>query len=287
MFEANFYLQINMLDGNNYLQVIDNEISQAKTEQQTPICQPRGLSKRLHKLICALKLEQSNIIQLKKLFSSENKSERHTSRVFSIATEVAFSFWGYIKSEENRVKFLGFLLWLFDPRVYMTASSKNNFLEGVMIIDVHRFKITPEAFESWLECFLAPLQMSAGSIVFTEYLGDQMLSCMDRIYSSDKLRHNLFYPENRDFRMLYKQLLERNNNQNKVLQATGLHFTSNNFINIFANQTRQPTENIQTHGRSVMIPLENNDGHADWNWRILLRTVDNEDLPVITGAEVI
>jgi hypothetical protein len=44
--------------------------------------------------------------------------------------------------------------------------------------------------------------MSAGTIVFTEYLGEQMLTSMNRIRGSQKLRTNMYTDWNKDFLML-------------------------------------------------------------------------------------
>ena len=99
--------------------------------------------------------------------------------------------------------------------------------------------------------------MSAGTFVFKDYLGAQMISCMERIHHSDHFRSNMFSEHNKDFRLLYSHLVEQNNNNNKVLQATGRHFTTNNFINMFANQ----------HSNAGAASLQ-----AEWNWRVLLRT---------------
>jgi len=142
-----------------------NARSQSTTEKNLQIRRPAALGRRLHKLNGALKLEQSNREQLKSLFSSETKTiSVYTSLV---QNEVAFSFWGCVKTDEIRIKLLDFLNWLFNPRVYMTATSRSkNFLEGIMIVGLNKLEITMDAFESWIECFFVTLQMSAGTLVF-------------------------------------------------------------------------------------------------------------------------
>ena len=74
--------------------------------------------------------------------------------------------------------------------------------------------------------------MSAGTLVFTEYMGEQMISCMDRILRSQKLRTNLFVEWNKDFLLLYRNLLKTREDQERVLAVTDMAFTTENFINI-------------------------------------------------------
>jgi hypothetical protein len=259
MFEDNFDLQANMLNNND-----TNETSRPPTEKTPQIRRPAALSKRLHRLMHVLKLEQSNRKQLKGLFCPETKTKSVYATFFQ--NELAFSFWGFVKSDDTRGRLLDFLNWLFNPRVYMTATTRGgNFLEGIMIISLHKLEITRDAFELWVECFFETLQMSAGTLVFTEYLGEQMLSCMQRVHQSDKFRSNLFAEHNKDFRLLYQNLIQRRNDNNKVLQVTGLHFTTFNFTNMFGNLTSRESENRQTLRLNAA---------ADWNWRILVGTVD-------------
>jgi len=265
-----------------------NDVTSA-TKEALQINRAPGLGKRLHKLCGALKLDTSNRKELQSLFSSET-----TKTVINgglVQCEVAFSFWGFAKTDEIRCTVLGFLHWLFNPRVYMTATnSKTNFVEGIMIFSLNKLGImktrrtgtstsisthisskrfgaqaVKNAFESWIDSFFEALQMSAGTLVFDDYLGAQMVSCMKRIYHSEQFRSNLFSEHNKDFRLLYFNLVEQNNNNNTVLQATGRHFTTNNFINIFANQ--QSTAGVTAANG------------ADWNWRVLLRTPQTEHSP--------
>jgi hypothetical protein len=241
-----------------------NESSPATSEKTPQILRPAALSKRLHRLMHVLKLEKSNRIKLKALFCPETKTKSVYGTFFQ--NELAFSFWGFVKSDDTRGRLLDFLNWLFNPRVYMTATTRGgNFLEGIMIMSLNKLDITRDAFELWIECFFETLQMSAGTLVFTEYLGDQMMSCMERVHKSDKFRSNLFAEHNKDFRLLYQNLIQRRNDDNKVLQVTGLHFTTLNFTNMFGNLSSRESENRQTLRLNAA---------ANWNWRILVGTVD-------------
>jgi len=259
-----------------------NETSKSATEKTLKICRVPGLGKRLRKLSGALKLENSNRQELKSLFSADEMPHRPSLQ----QNEVAFSFWGFVKTHEIRLQIQQFLHWLFNPRVYMTAlNDKTKFFEGIMIISVNKLGITSyklgraaaeDAFESWIDCFFGTLQISAGTLVFKDYLGAQMLSCMERIYHSDQLRSNIFSEQNKDFRLLYANLVEKNNNNNKVLQATGRHFTTNNFISMFANQRSDQRSDEGIHWPS---PFQ-----GDWNWRVLLRTPPPLRSPHATAA---
>ena len=240
-----------------------------KKQSQLQIRRPVGLRRHLQRLGGALGLEKSNRELLKTLFSSETSFVPVYNKTFQC--EFVFSFWGFVKSYETRVKFLDFLIWLMQPRMYMCAITKQgNHIEGMMIISLERLHVERNVFESWLDLFFDTLQMSAGSLVFTEYLGEQMITCIDRILRSQKLRTNLFADWNKDFKLLYQNLVKTKEEPQRVLNITGIRFTADNFIDLSGGNT---------NGRgsfrpSVMISPE------DWNWRILLRTneerVDNE-----------
>jgi len=276
------------------MSIIDdtNDVT-SETEKILQISRPPGLGKRLHKLIGAFKLEKSNRKQLRSLFSAENTktyiTKPETINDGLVQCEIAFSFWGFAKTDELRGILLGFLHWFFNPRVYMTTSnSKTKFVEGIMIVGLNKLgmlKKSPtssisvdistkrfgaqavkDAFESWIDSFFETLQMSAGTLVFKDYLGAQMLSCMERMHHSDQFRSNIFSENNKDFRLLYSHLVEQKNNNNKVLQATGRHFTTNNFILMFANQQ----SNVGVTAAYA----------ADWNWRVLLRTPTTEQADI-------
>jgi hypothetical protein len=132
-----------------------------------------------------------------------------------------------------------------------------------MIISLQRLHINRDVFETWLDLFFDRLHMSAGTLVFTEYMGEQMVSCMDNILRSQKLLTNLFAEWNKDFLLLYRNLLKTREDQQLVLAVTGIPFTAQNFINI---------SNNNTNGRiNALHPVSLRPG--DWNWRILLRTL--------------
>jgi hypothetical protein len=192
---------------NNMIDRPKEEILNQEISSPPQICRPAGLRWHLQRLAGALKLAQSNRQQLKSLFSAETKFVPVYNPTFQC--ELAFSFWGFVKSNEARAKLLDFLHWLLQPRLYMFATTKEgNHVEGVIIIALQKLQVQGNVFELWLEYFFDTLQMSAVTLVFTEYLGEQMLTSMDRIHHSQKLRSNLFVDCNKDFRLLYENLLK-------------------------------------------------------------------------------
>jgi len=86
-----------------------NDVTSATEEalQTLQINRAPGLGKRLHKLCGALKLETSNRKELKSLFSSETTKTVINGGI--VQCEMAFSFWGFAKTNEIRCTVLGFL----------------------------------------------------------------------------------------------------------------------------------------------------------------------------------
>jgi hypothetical protein len=240
---------------------VEHKQAQSEHKQaQLQIRRPVGLRRHLQRLVGALGLEKSNKEVLKSMFSAETTFVPVYNRVFQC--ELVFSFWGYVKNDEARVKLLDFLIWLMQPRMYMSAVTKQgNHVEGLMIISLQRLHVQRDVFEAWLDLFFDTLHMSAGTLVFTEYLGEQMLSCMDRIQRSQKLRTNFFAEWNKDFQLLYDNLSNTRAEQQRVLNATGMPFTAEHFINM-------ATDGARSLSTAVHIRPH------DWNWRILLRTMN-------------
>jgi hypothetical protein len=243
---------------NECLQENLSEHKQAQLQTRRPV----GLRRHLQRLVGALGLPKSKKEVLKSMFAAETTFVPVYNRVFQC--ELVFSFWGFVKNDETRVKLLDFLIWLMQPRMYMSAITKQgNHLEGLMIISLTRLHVQREVFESWLDLFFDTLQMSAGTLVFTEYLGEQMLSCMDRIQRSQKLRTNLFAEWNKDLQLLYDNLSNAREDRQRVLNVTGMPFTADNFIDMASDSTNRGSMRNAVHIRP-----------HDWNWRILLRTMN-------------
>ena len=255
----------------------DNFKSDAIVEmkQELQIRRPPGLRQHLQKLGSALGLEKSNRDMLTNMFSSNTNFMPVYDRVFQC--EFVFSFWGFVKSDNTLIKLLDFLIWLLHPRMYIAAETKEgHHMEAMMIISLPRLHVKRNVFESWLDLFFDRLHMSAGTLFFTEYMGEQMVSCMDRILRAQKLRTNVFAEWNKDFLMFYKNVLKTKEDQQRVLSFTGIAFTAENFINLSNNSTNA---NNSTNER-IAAPEPVNLGRGDWNWRILLRTLSPADAEV-------
>jgi hypothetical protein len=267
-----------LADGNECLAGNSVKIMQPELQIRRPV----GLRRHLQKLAGSLGLEKSNKDMLKSMFSSCTSFVPVYDRKFQC--EIVFSFWGFVKSDDARFKLLDFLVWLMQPRMYIAAETKEgHHVEAIMIISLERLHIKRDVFESWLDLFFDRLHMSAGTLVFTEYMGEQMISCMDRILRSQKLRTNLFVEWNKDFLLLYRNLLKTREDQERVLAVTDMAFTTENFINISSNNTNGRANGLQ--------PVSLRPG--DWNWRILLRTLPPpneevelyaEDIPIPNSA---
>ena len=108
------------------------------------------------------------------------------------------------------------------PRMYMAVETKQgNHVEGIMIVGLERLHVQSNVFESWLDLFFDRMKMSANTLVFTEYLGEQMLTSMDSTQLSQKLHTNIFAEWNKDLLVLYQKLSKKRADQQRVLIVTG------------------------------------------------------------------
>lgn len=250
------------------------------THQQNDVCTDNfdskhairsrpGLQKELRKFFKELDIDRARASNIVKMFSS------NTSLAWSdfFKSEIAFCFWGYFQSSKKTKKFLDFFIWLFRPRIFVSAPTKTgNHVETCMIINLQRLFVNRDVFEIWLDTFLDAMQMSAGYIIFSEYMGPQMTSCIERIIKSPNVRSNLYAEFNKDFLMLYQHISKA-----KDTQATISRNLTRNF-NV-TDTTEEETFSL----RAIFPEFTNLPAEipADWNWRVLLRTTNSqEDLSV-------
>ena len=200
------------------------------------IRRPSGLRRCVEKLCGAFGLTKSDKDLVKSMFSSTSVFVPVYTSEFQC--EVAFSFWGYVKNDQARLRLLEFFFCCMQPRLYMAGETlPGHFLEAVMIVKLDRLHIYRDAFAKWIEAFFEIMPMSAGTTVFEKYLGEQMLTSMRRIQHSTKLRTNSFTEWNKDFLRLYLKLEKDRTEQERVMSFTGLPFTSENFIDIHQNRS--------------------------------------------------
>ncbi len=242
---------------------------------------PSGLRRSVQRLSGAFGLTKSDKDLMKSMFSSSSiyvpvyTSEFHC--------EIAFGFWGYVKNDEARLRLLEFLFSCMQPRLYMAGETlPGHFMEAVMIVKLDRLHMHRDAFANWIDAFFDIMPMSAGTTVFEQYLGEQMLTSMRRIQHSTKLRTNSFTEWNKDFLRLYLKLQKDRTEQERVMSFTGLPFTSDNFIDIH--------QNIHQHS-SLRWPRYNNNRVVDSSTmpnvrQILVRTVlPQAEAPLAEGPQ--
>lgn len=106
--------------------------------------------------------------------------------------------------------------------------------------------------------------MSAGTIVFTLIMSEQMLSFMKRIHRGKKLKWNLSRPSNscnRDFERLWVYFSERRcvyfnrerNSKLMVRDVTGMEFTMDHFV-IHFEERRQLLDFAQQARKNQALP---------------------------------
>jgi hypothetical protein len=200
------------------------------------IRQPAGHGRRMiARLAGAWGLDKTTTTSVRAMFSPNT-----TYRLVHdpVDKEVCFSFWGFVPSDDARWKLLEFFCWSMHPRMYMTGQTRSGSMEAVMVVRVDMIHIGREQFETWLETFLSSLRMSAGVHVFTRYLDEPMVACMQRIQGSTKFRGNLFTEWNKDLRILYGALTRERSVQASIMAITGMHFTTENFVSLWEQSQR-------------------------------------------------
>lgn len=161
------------------------------------MCRPSGLRRSVERLSGAFGLAKSDQDLLKSMFSSTSTFVPVYNS--ELQCEVAFSFWGFVKNDEARVRLLEFLFWCIQQRMYMAGQTlPGHVIEAVMIVRLHRLHTQRDAVENWLDTFFDIMRMPAVTIVFKQYLGEQMLSSVQRIQCSQKLRTNTYTERNKD-----------------------------------------------------------------------------------------
>lgn len=150
--------------------------------------------------------------------------------------EFAFSFWGFVKSDNARWQLLRVLCSCLHPRMYIASETlEGHHVEGVMIVKLDVLRTTREHFEVWLELFVDRLRMSGGVVVFQKYMGKQMIASMHRVQQGQKLRTNISVNWNKDLLLLYNLKLKTHLEETRVRSFTSMDFTPDNFINMFVH----------------------------------------------------
>ena len=176
---------------------------------------------------------------LKDLCSQFNVEEKEIRLLFEFSSdsiidqcnaEVVISFWLFYKDEEARINLINFLLFVLQPRIHASGVTRNQCVETILIVNVGNLNTTPAAFQNWFETFLSLLQVSADCLTLPGYMSAQMTTCFDRILNAKNVTSNV--RENKDFFRLYQQTLNHRMEESQVFLATGMHYSSSNFINL-------------------------------------------------------
>ena len=216
------------------------------------IRQPQDRGRRMiARLAAAWGLDKTATTSVRAMFSSKTTFRPPHGPEFHVHPEVCFSFWGFVPSDEARWTLLEFFAWSMWPRMYMTGQTRAGSMETIMVVRVDLLHVGREQFETWLENFLSTLRMSAGVHVFTRYLDEPMISCMQRIQGSTKFRSNLRSHWNSDFRILYDALQRERSMQASIMAITGMQFTSENFVRLWEHSLPQPQRTSQILQTSV------------------------------------
>jgi hypothetical protein len=80
------------------------------------------MRRHLERLGSDFGLEKANKDLLRSMFSSATVFVLVYNREFQC--EVVFSFWGFVKNDESRIRVLDFLFWCMQPRMYMAGETK-------------------------------------------------------------------------------------------------------------------------------------------------------------------
>lgn len=157
----------------------------------------------------------------------------------SMCPEVSFTMWAFPPSEKAWRALEQLVLKTLRPRVFNFAETRAAQKEMFMVIPMKGLKVSTFAFEKWLDKFTENIGMSAGSICFADYFGDQMISSMLRIYKSRKVIAN--YPSgiHRDFSVLFVKLAAKYESEQSARAITGMDYTVHNFITLFREKDRQ------------------------------------------------
>ena len=199
---------------------------------------PELLASSMKHLTRTWKLEAREQAQLTCMFDTQA-----SLHVMSPLPEVCLSFWGFPPSAYAWRVLRTFILAVFQPRVYMASETRHSCVEMMMVIPCDRLQggRSHDCWEGWMQTFLDQFRMSAGVIVFSNYMSEQMITCMDRVHNGSELRWNLSTPKNRDFLTLWMQLKREQMSKSLTRSATGLEFTASNMIRVHEDRRQLVT----------------------------------------------
>lgn len=202
---------------------------------------PQVLSSNMQQLAQAWPLEPETQAKMTSMF--DTTSERAPVRSMP---EISFCFWGFPPSMRAWQALFGFVLAVFQPRVFVASHTRESCVEMMIVMPCERLRRgrSHELWEGWLQTFLEQLNMSAGSVVFSHYMSVQMLACIDRIYNGKGMQCNLTRYPNRDFERLWTLHKHVQNANDAARSVTGMDLTASNMNRLFMDR-RQLVEFAQ------------------------------------------
>jgi len=199
---------------------------------------PELLASSMKALTCAWKLNAREKANLSCMFDTQ--ASLHVTHPLP---EVCLSFWGFPPSAYAWRVLRTFIVAVFKPRVFMASETRHGCVEMMIVLPCDRLQggRSHDCWEGWILTFFDQFRMSAGVIVFSNYMSEQMLACMDRIHNGSNLRWNLSLPKNRDFLMLWTQLKREQASKSLARSATGLEFSASNMIRVHQDRRQLVT----------------------------------------------
>lgn len=197
----------------------------------------------------------------------------HASQVKKNGTQMSFALWAFVRSDKMRNCIVQVLNSVLCPRVRLSAETREGQLDAMYVVNVCKIGLCAEDLETWVLQFMDIVRSSPGIIVFSAYMGVQMVSSIDRIENgrANTISHNL--QQNPDFLQLYKDRLARRDDLAQVhMQTSGMQFSPTEFVWLY-----------REHGalaRSLQIANEENRGHSHEIFRLqgqLMQTGTNND----------
>ncbi|NBX18597.1 MAG: hypothetical protein EBR09_14670 [Proteobacteria bacterium] len=208
------------------------------------------------RLAAAWGLDKTGTSSVRAMFSSKTSLRPARDAQFHVHHEVCFSFWGFAPSDAARWTLLEFFSWSMRPRMYMSGQTRAGSMETLVVVRADLLHVGRDELESWLESFLSTLRMSAGVHVFSGYLDEPMLACMERIRGCNKFRSNLHADWNSDLRILSEKLQRERSVRASIMAVTGVEFTSENFLRLWEHSLPRPERTARMLRRSVGLPAE-------------------------------
>lgn len=213
-------------------------VKDAMSVKQEPVAvgvcvRPQVLSSNMQQLAQAWQLEPETQAKMTSMF--DTTSERAPVRSMP---EISFCFWGFPPSTRAWQALLGFVLAVFQPRVFVAAHTRESCVEMMVVMPCERMRRgrSHELWEGWLQTFLEQLNMSAGSVVFSHYMSIQMITCIDRIYNGKGLQCNLTRGQNRDFERLWRVHKHVGDGNAAARRVTGMDLTASNMNRVFEDR---------------------------------------------------